>query len=176
MFEDDFVIGGFTEEQPSTRPEGFEDESVWRRIEQYIRWRWQSRPVQWTVHGTGLFVPALRPLEVVTVQRWSTLEGGEWRHVTPCCAPFGVELPGSGFFRVAGIAGDDTPTPDDVLEAYERLRDYIAGIKDEGHVGATTISDGVPGVSQTVRRPAAAMARALEYSGAADILKAYRYA
>ena len=74
-----------------------------------------------------------------------------------------------------GIAGLNVEPPADVLQAYTRLVEYLDGIREEGHVGAVNVTDSLPGVSLSVRRPAQALARALEYSGAADLLKAYRY-
>lgn len=180
MFNDDFVIGSFTEGTPSTRPAGYDDEALWRRIEKYIHWRWWSRPVQWVIRGEGMFIPPLKPVTVDTVHRFNdygspAYEPGDWVPQTKTLTPFGVTFrTGLGFYQITGTAGHDEDPPEDVLEAYHRLNDYLASVYEDGHVGATTVTDSVPGVSLTVRRPTHALARALELSGAADILKAYR--
>ena len=179
MFNDSFVVGDFTEGAPSVSWIDYEDMSLWRRIEQYVNWRWGERSVEWVIKGEGLFVPHLKPVTITTVERFSKngtpiLPPGSWVEYTPRRSPFGVELP-DGYYRIQGTAGLNEVPPADVLEAYTRLRDYLEAIKEESHIGATTVTDSVPGVSLMVRRPIQAMSRALEYSGAADILKAYRY-
>ncbi len=180
MFNDDFTIGEFIEGNPAARPAGYTDEALWRRIEQYIVWRWGERSVEWTVHGEGLFMPPLKPVTITAVARFNDYgapghEPGEWIPRTLRRTPFGVRTDGPGFYKIQGTAGGDQSPPPDVLEAYTRMADYLAGLKAEGHVGATAVDQDVPGVSLAVRRSAQAMARALEYSGAADILKAYRH-
>jgi len=174
MFNDDFTIGSFTEGNPASRPLGYDDEALWRRIEAYICWRWGARSVEWTVHGCGLFMPPLKPVTVTTVERFDS--AGDWvPYTTSSPTPFGVRLGSLCFFKITGTAGTSGNPPEDVLEAYTRMSEYLAGIKDEGHTGATSVTDSLPGVSLAVRRPAQSMARALEYSGAMDILKAYRH-
>ncbi|RRD41126.1 hypothetical protein EII18_10710 [Comamonadaceae bacterium OH3737_COT-264] len=179
MFNDEIIIGEFHESTPASRPQGYEDEAIWRRIEQYIAVRWGVRTVQWIIRGPGLFVPPLHPTTITSVERFnnygsSAAPPGGWVTHKPIRTPFGVEVP-PGYFRLQGSAGHDETPPADVLEAYSRLHDYLSAIKAEGSSGITSHTDAVPGVSRTVHRPAQAMARALEYSGAADILKAYRH-
>lgn len=180
MFNDDFTIGDFTEGAPDTRIDGYPDEALWRRMETYAACRWGERPVEWIVHGCGLFVPPLKPVTITAVSRFNDYgapghEPGAWLPRTLKRTPFGVRLDSPGFYKIEGTAGLSAQPPADVLQAYTRLSEYLAGVKEDGHVGATTISDSVPGVSAMVRRPIQAMSRALEYSGAADILKAYRH-
>lgn len=180
MFNDDFIIGEFTEGTPTARPVGYTDESLWRRIEQYINCRWGVRSVEWIVRGSGLFMPPLKPTTITTVERFNNYgspgyEPGDWVPQTLRRTPFGTELCKDGYYRLQGTAGEAVDPPEDVLEAYTRLSEYLAGVREDGHLGATSVADGVPGVSLTVHRPAVAMARALEYSGAADLLKAYRH-
>ncbi len=178
MFDNDsFIIGQFTEGEPTVSWLGYSDPGVGRRIEAYIAWRWGERPVEWVIKGEGLFIPPLKPVTITAVERFNSMlePAGEWVPHTQRRTPFGVEFRNNGYYRIQGIAGADTPPPEDVLEACDRLRDYLASIKEDGHPGATTVSDSLPGVALTVRRPTQALARALEYSGAADLLKAYRY-
>lgn len=170
MFNDNFTIGEFSESSPASRWGEYLDEAIWKRIEAYVVWRWGQRQVEWVVHGEGLFVPPLKPTTITTVERF----GSDWEPYQPARTPFGIELP-EGYFRLQGIAGLNVEPPADVLQAYTRLVEYLDGIREEGHVGAVNVTDSLPGVSLSVRRPAQALARALEYSGAADLLKAYRY-
>lgn len=135
--------------------------------------------MEWVIRGPGLFVPPLTPVTIAAVERFNdygcpAAEPGEWMPAVKRHTPFGV-LVDQGFYRLQGTAGEDVPTPDDVLEAYTRLSDYLAAIKEEGRPGATSVTDSVPGVTLTVHRPVVALSRALEYSGAADLLKAYRH-
>ncbi len=181
MFNDSFTIGTFTEGTPTARWTGYEDEAIWRRIEQFIHWRWGERSVEWVIAGQGLFVPPLRPVTITTVEKFNdfgspAVPPGEWFSVTPSRSPFGICLRNSGYYRLKGTAGQAVTPPADVLEAYTRMADYIAAVQDEDFPGATTVTESVPGVSLSVRRPSNSMARALEYSGAMDILKAYRNA
>ena len=143
-------------------------------------WRWGERSVEWTVHGAGLFVPPLKPVAITTVSRFNDYgapgqEPGAWIPRSLRRTPFGVRIDSPGFYKVQGTAGDAQSAPPDVLEAYTRMADYLASLKAEGSIGAASFTDSVPGVTRTVHRSAQAMARALEYSGAADILKAYRH-
>jgi len=171
MFNDDIIIGEFTEGTPAARWPGHEDESLWRRIEQYIVWRWGERPVEWLIRGPGLFLPPLKPVNVTAIDRYSA---GQWLPQGQIPTPFGVDTP-PGYYRIRGVAGKNETPPADVLEAYTRMAEYTTSVKEDGRVGAMSVSDSVGGVTLTVRRSVQAMARALEYSGAADLLKAYRH-
>ncbi|MDR1968408.1 MAG: hypothetical protein LBQ32_06920 [Burkholderiaceae bacterium] len=181
MFNDDITIGEFNEGAPAVVWPGYADAAIWRRIEQYIVWRWGERSVEWIIQGGRLFTPPLRPVTITTVEVFNEGDGppsvpaGEWTQIKRGISPFGVRLPRSAFYRIRGTAGQNDPPPADVLEAYTRLAEYIAGVKDDGRVGATSVTDSIPGVTLTVHRPVNSLSRALEYSGAADLLKAYRH-
>jgi hypothetical protein len=125
-------------------------------------------------------MPPLKPVTITTIERFNdygcpAAPPGAWMQQKPRRTPFGVSLQSPAFYRIQGTAGENVPPPDDVLEAYTRLAEYIASVKDDGRVGATSVTDTVPGVTLTVHRPLQSLSRALEYSGAADLLKAYRY-
>ena len=180
MFNDNFTIGEFNEGTPAVGWPGYEDEALWRRIEQYIVWRWGERTVEWIIQGQGLFMPPLKPVTITVIERFNdygcpAYPASAWIPQTPMRTPFGVNLQLPAFYRIQGTAGQNVPPPDDVLEAYTRLAEYVASVKDDGRVGATSVTDTVPGVTLTVHRPVQSLSRALEYSGAADLLKAYRH-
>ena len=172
MFNDEVLIADFIEGKPAARPFGFENEVAWLRIEDYISCRWGARPVEWIVQGPGLFTPHLRPTSITKVEQY----GGEdqWIVVNLRKTAMGVELEDAEY-RITGVAGKDEDVPDDVLEAYTRLTEYVANLAADGYVGATSYTESVPGASVSVHRSAQVIARALEFSGAADILKGYRY-
>ena len=65
MFDNDsFIIGQFTEGEPTVSWLGYSDPGVGRRIEAYIAWRWGERPVEWVIKGEGLFIPPLKPVTI----------------------------------------------------------------------------------------------------------------
>lgn len=147
----------------STGAEALDPAAVWTRIESWIIHRWPIRTVQWIVQGPGWFVPRLKPAELVKAESWT---GMGYEDVEPDPAPFGLSL-NDGVYRLTYDIGETTP-PASVLEAYRRLAEYWAETGAEG--GATSITDG----DYSVTRSANAVGRALQYSGAADLLRAYR--
>ena len=79
----------------------------------------------------------------------------------------GLMLNGGTHRLTYTVGTDDTP-PDTLLLAYSRLAEYWAEAKADA--GITSITDG----DYAMTRSANAIARALQYSGAADLLRAYR--
>ena len=165
-----------TEQEPSARPiplglseaaAGLDPGAVWRRLEQWICWRWGERPVEWIVEGPGAFTPRLRPATIGTIEQWGDA-GWEPAEAEP--RPTGLYLPEGCTYRITASAGTADPAPADVQEAFVRLSEYLAATKADGALGAHEVSDG----DYTIRRPAAWAARAMQYSGAADLLRPYR--
>lgn len=152
-------------------PEGLSDaaalldpELVWSRIEQFITRRWGLREVVWHAVGPGIFAPRLRPATLTHAERW---EGDDWVEVSPARAPRGLILE-PGEYRLQYDVGSADPVPLRVLEAYRRLAEYWVDTEALG--GAVSMSDG----DFSVTRSPYAVPRALIYSGAADLLRAYR--
>lgn len=146
---------------------------LWHRLEQWVRHRWTPRGVTWVVEGPGEWTPPLTPATVTIVEIWS---GGEWTEAFPAPSPLGgFMLQGKGPYRITGTAGADNPAPAPVLEAFDRLKAY-AEAEAGGVPGASTYSINIGQMSETIRRNPAFMARALEMSGAADLLRSYRRA
>ncbi|ROO30586.1 hypothetical protein SAOR_00835 [Salinisphaera orenii MK-B5] len=137
--------------------------AVWARIEQWIIRRWPAREVQWITEGEGYFVPRLQPAELTKAEQWN---GKDWIEVQPDPAPMGLYL-NHGTHRLTYQVGEAEP-PAPVMRAYIRLAEYWAEVQPEG--GATSVSDG----DYSFTRSANAVARALQYSGAADLLRRYR--
>ena len=86
----------------------------------------------------------------------------------------GLVLP-HGTYRITATVGADNPVPAVVLQAFDRLRDYIEA-EPVGVPGASSYSINLGQISENFRRNPAYIARALEMSGAADLLRQYRRA
>jgi hypothetical protein len=153
-------------------------EMIWQRIEAYVAWRWTPRAIVWTVEGPGEWCPPLTPATIATVEVWS--RAGEWEAATLTPSPLGGYcLPCTGPYRFTGEGGGGSPLPDVpaiVIEAFRRLAEYAAARP--GKPGATeeSISIGGGSLSKSVRRSASWMARAMDNSGAGDLLRAFRRA
>jgi hypothetical protein len=142
--------------------------AVWRRIESFIALRVAPREAIYTVAGPGAWRPRLRPFEIDLVEQWGA-DG--WETVTGLAPePLGgVEL-GCGTYRITASIGSFGAPPADVLEAARRLASYQLGMAGIGaDVGRKELNIGELRVSSE-RWPA----RALQLSGAADLLRPYR--
>jgi len=154
----------------STAATAIEAAVVWQRLESWIAWRWSVRDVEWIVEGCGEWVPPLTPATIATTEVWA---GEAWEAVELRPSPLGgYVLPSVGPYRFAGTVGVDDDVPANVLEAFRRLAEYFAALGFDG-VGLRT--EEVPGVWQG-EYDQRARARALQDSGAADLLRTYRRA
>lgn len=144
---------------------------IWRRIEGYIAHRWTARAVTWTVEGPGCFGPNLAPATIDTVEIW---ENYLWSSVTLNPSPRGgLILPGSGPYRFTCTVGGGT-VPADVNEAFRRLAEYMS--QPENHPGASRVSVDIGGATVGKSRDPRWLARAMDNSGAGDLLRNYRRA
>ncbi|GEP54176.1 hypothetical protein [Reyranella soli] len=146
---------------------------IWQRIEAYTAMRYSLRAVEWIVEGCGEWVPPLRPTTITTVEQWT---GTAWQAVTLQASPLGgYTLPGDGPYRFTGTAGvNGSEIPAAVSEAYKRLAEYTALTLNVGDVGKR--SESFPDVVAREYGSPSWRARALQDSGAADLLRAYRRA
>lgn len=147
---------------------------VWGRIEAYLAHRWSAREVVWIIEGESgdEWMPPLGPLVSWAAAHWS---GTAWVAMTLEAGPLGLVLPASGTFRVTATIGADDATPQaPVLEAYRRLAEYMAEEVTRHGVASHSLSEG--NLSENFERMPAWRARALQYSGAADLLRPYRRA
>ena len=136
--------------------------AVWRRIEAFIGRRWTPRPITFTVEGPGPWIPPVAPFAIDTAERWDAASR-MWIVATAEPAPLGFDL-SADVWRLSGTAGDGAFMPAEVAEAAMRLFEYSRGIaENHWHEGAL-----VEGVAYKWT------ARALELSGAADLLRPYR--
>ncbi len=144
--------------------------AIWQRLEAYCRVRWSVREVVWTVEGEGPWEAPLSPSTVQAIEGW---ERGGWTECTPAASPWGgYDLPGDGPYRItAEVGGDDMPPA--VAEAYRRLAEYLADVPDRAGVSSYSVNMG-GAIEESYQRNPAWMARAMEYSGAADLLRPYK--
>lgn len=153
----------------------FRPDAIMQRIEAYIAHRFSSRDVEWIVEGPGEWCPPLIPATISTVEIWNGLA---WESVTAPDSPLGgYWLSGSGPYRFAGTVGERVGrVPAAVHEAYDRLSAYMDGMS-ESTPSALSVSLTIPEVeSKTIERDAKWIARAMQNSGAADLLRPYRRA
>lgn len=146
--------------------------AAWARIESYIALRTTERAVEFVVEGPGDWQAPLRPVTLATVEEW---RGAAWEETTLDPSPLGgFILKCTGPYRLTGTAGDDdTEVPAVLTEAVRRLAEYMAQIEFE-NVG--TRSSNVPDVWSGEFASPYWRARALQDSGAADLLRNYRRA
>lgn len=153
------------------------DPFLWLRIEDYISYRWTSRQCVWTVAGPGDWFPHLTPISGVTVDAWDDVTL-TWSSVIPDATPLdGLYLNQHKTYRITGTVGADAgAVPQLVVEAYQRLERYCAEqFAMQAPAGsaafAVTVSEGF---RDEVTRSPAWLAKAMQYSGAADLLRKYR--
>lgn len=145
---------------------------IWQRIEAYTAHRFTEREVVWTLTGDGgdQFNPRLTPV----VSR----EGHIWRQdawvpLTLLDGPLGVCLPHGGTYRItAQVGAGDVPAP--VSEAFRRLAEYLAD--DPGQSGVSSTSVEIGPIKEAMERNPNWVARAMQQSGAGDLLRNYRRA
>lgn len=167
-------------------PSGLSDEAaavsadmLWQRIESYIAHRFTAREIVWTISGFAEdeWQAPIVPLVSHTAQKW---DAGAWVSATLTAGPVGLCLPSDGTFKItAQVGGGDLPAA--VSEAFRRLAEYSAEITDDnmmtGHPSHTTHSAKIgSAVDESFTRYATWAARALQLSGAADLLRPYRRA
>ncbi len=144
---------------------------IWQRIEAYTRTRYTPREVVWIVEGGEgeNWTPPLSPIVSQTAEKW---ESGAWVSTALPDGPVGLCLPSDGVFKVTAQVGAGAP-PKAVSEAFRRLAEYMAD--DTDRAGVTSYSVNMGGaILESYQRSAAHMARALQNSGAADLLRPYR--
>ena len=156
----------------STEAAALDAAMIWARIEAYTSHRWTVREVVWTLTGGGVdqFHPRLAPVVSRVAHVWT---GEAWEALTLLDGPLGICLPRDGTYRItAQVGAGDVPAP--VSEAFRRLAEYMAD--DPGRVGTTSFTDKIGPLEESVHRAPTWLARAMQYSGAGDLLRPYRRA
>lgn len=158
----------------STAAAALDPAFIWQRLETYVAWRWSERAVEFIAEGPGQWEPPLAPVIIATAEVW---RNEAWEILTLPASPLGgYVLSGCGPYRFVGTVGDDdAEVPTAVLEAFRRLAEYMAA--KPGTPGATSESVNIPDVrSYEISRAPSWMARAIQNSGAGDLLRNFRRA
>ena len=147
---------------------------LWGRIEAWIAHRWSSRSVVWIVEGCGEWVAPLCPATIATVEVWGT----SWGAVTLNASPLGGWVLDDATYRFTGTVGAG-PVPVAGQEAFRRLAEYAAEGREyglwKGRAGASSVDVKLgDNLSQSFDRAPTWLARAMQNSGAADLLRPYR--
>lgn len=142
---------------------------VWQRLESFMAHRWGARSVTYIAEGPGWWKAPLAPTTIATTECW---RDGAWETATLDPTPFGgLELPGEGPYRLTGTVGSADDPPAAVAEAFIRLAEYFVALSDAAErTGFTRERDG----DYEYERSPAWAGRALQNSGAADLLRRYR--
>ncbi|RTL86448.1 MAG: hypothetical protein EKK29_09510 [Hyphomicrobiales bacterium] len=142
---------------------------IWQRIEAYIAYRYTPRAVVWIVEGCGEWFPPLAPATISATEVWS--QAAVWETAILDAAPLGgFYLPATGPYRfTASVGAGDVPAA--VAEAFRRLAEHLAAVKSNVMPGVR--EEHVDGIGSSIF-DAAAVAKALQNSGAADLLRSYR--
>jgi hypothetical protein len=156
----------------STEAAALDTDMIWARIENYIAHRFTAREVVWTLIGNDgdQFNRRLTPVASSVAHIWT---GEAWEAVTLLDGPLGLCLPYHGTYRITAQVGAG-PVPAAVSEAFRRLAEYMAD--DPGRVGTTSFTDKIGPLEESIHRAPTWLARAMQYSGAADLLRTYRRA
>ncbi len=173
-------VEGIPAAYPAT-PSGLTDKAaaldanmIWQRIEAYTAHRFSVRDVLWLIEaqaGDQWEVP-LTPLIASSAERW----WDEWTAVDLLPGPLGLCFPSSGMFQITGQVGAG-PVPAAVQQAFVRLAEYYAGGRSTvNEPGAANFDFKMDEIEWSVQRNPAHIARAMQNSGAADLLRPYRRA
>ena len=156
----------------STAAAALEADMIWARIEDYTAHRFTVREVVWTLLGSGgdEFHPRLTPLVSRTAEYWT---GSAWEGLVLLNGPLGIALPFDGTYKItAQVGAGVVPAP--VAEAFRRLAEYLAD--DPGTAGASSTTVAIGPIQESLDRNPAWVARAMQLSGAGDLLRNYRRA
>lgn len=142
---------------------------AWQRVEHYIAHRFAPREVTWLLEAAGgVWIPPLCPVVSITARRWT---GGAYEPLTLSRVPRGWHVPAGSFEIVATVGAG--PVPPVVEEAVRRLAAYLdeeTGVP----AGARSYSMTTGQLSERIDIGIGHEGRALQNSGAADLLRAYR--
>ena len=156
----------------STAAAALDADMIWARIEAYTAHRFSERDVIWIIEGTtgAVWSPPLTPLVSQMAEYWVD---GAWEPITLLDAPIGLCLQFGGFYRINGQVGAG-PVPAPVSEAFRRLAEYLAD--DPGTAGASSTAVEIGPIREELERNPNWVARAMQHSGAGDLLRNYRRA
>lgn len=146
-------------------------ERAWLRIEEWTAYRWAARNVVFIVDGAGEWTPPLSPFTLSTAESW---QDDAWTPATlRPTALGGFVFDECKTWRVTGVLGSTAAPPENVMEAVRRLARYFSETEN------SRATDG--GLRRIDRHEKTSVelqtgwsAKAMQYSGAADLLRSYR--
>jgi len=149
--------------------------AAWQRVQGWIAYRWTVRACVFMVEGPGDWIAPLQPFTATTKEQWID---NAWASVTLApTALGGFAFDAVGPYRITGNLGTANPPPEVVRQAVYRLAQYFQAA-DAVSVGERTTSsykmDLGGSLSVQHDRNPNWMARALQQSGAADLLRPWR--
>lgn len=137
---------------------------LWRRLEAWSGARFAVRLVTFKVQGPGVWAVPFEPATLTAAEVYRS--GWVAVDLVPHPDRPGWRL-GEGLHRIVAEVGAAPPPV--ALEAFRRLAEYL--VQREAVPGATQISSSVDGATDSIQRPAAWVAKAVHFSGAADVLR-----
>lgn len=148
--------------------------AAWQRVEGYIGYRWGVRPATFIIDGPGCWVSPLKPFTATTREQWLD---DSWVAVTLAPSPLGgYVLDQAGPYRLTGNLGSASAPPQPVIEAVWRLAKYFEAADlmpaDERGLARHKLDLGTLSVER--EQNPTWIARALQQSGAADLLRPWR--
>ncbi len=145
--------------------------AAWQRVEGWIAFRWNERTVECIAEGPGTWRPPLTPSTISTLEIW---RDNAWEAITLDPAALGgYSLEAVGPYRFTGTVGENETPPEVVVEAVRRLASYTASAATMATAVGLIKSFQADDLNMETTSPNA-VARALQYSGAADLLRPYR--
>tara|TARA_R110002072_G_scaffold59252_5_gene150967 strand:- start:605 stop:1174 length:570 start_codon:yes stop_codon:yes gene_type:complete len=171
-YPDLILLDGNGVAEPAEKP----DPHVWARLESYVCHRWTPRQCVWTCAGPGDWRPHLSPVSNIVIDQWDDATK-TWTSVTAEPSPLGFYLPRSCVYRITGTLGEDGgQVPQCVVEAYRRLAAYMTEAQlSTVPAGASSFSQKMgDGWDETIERSPTFVAKAMQYSGAGDLLRGWR--
>lgn len=156
---------------------GIDPAMLWQRIEAYTAHRFAVREVTWIIEGEGHWSFPLTPATIVSAAHWS---GDQWEPVTLIAGPYGFDLSGEGPTRIIASVGGGSVS-ESVNEAYRRLAEYLAPDSSQDILTSRPSASShsaklMDHLNVSFDRAPTWIARALQLSGAADMLRKYRRA
>lgn len=143
--------------------------AAWQRAESFIGWRWSARSVVFIVEGLGEWMPPLEPATVTESAIWD----GAWNAITLQPSPLGGFCLDAARYRFTANVGSASAPPALVAQAVSRLAEYLSAIAQGGGSGASLTGFQIDDL-RVERSTTNWAARALQLSGAADMLRPYR--
>lgn len=161
--------------------------TAWQRVEAYIAHRWGSRSIEYIADGPGSWQPRLTPTTITSAEIW---RDGAWAPVTLAADPFGGYNLDAETYCFTGTCGSDDEPPRAVKSAVFRLIEYFLAVdetpRDErplrsfsyerrGVDPLASVHSPAPDQGVSFERTGATwVSRALQHSGAADLLRPFR--